>query len=242
MKRQKAQSWSDCQQIVRDLEAQTARHQRTLAQAETLRARHAFNASQGDAGARAALAQVEADERAAESELKNLRLAISQAKVHAEDARAREAAEDQGRREAERAALGDELVEVSGQIVDATRALDALCGKRAEIADEIARRISKDDDPNGLRRSRMRDKQPIGVALIAGLFEWMGSAHRGIRNVEPNALDNLAHHDCRIAGRQPPHTPPVLSAADRELQRLTKPSSFGAPGYVPKRADLQSRC
>lgn len=200
--------------VLRKLVEQRVEHQATIDGIGERRQRFAFAASQGDASARNALEQIEADEAAATSALKNLALAIREAEDRLEKHRRVENERAARERAADLKAKSEALVALDIEIVAEIKALGARLDERRQRVGDIAIALAKDWD-----RDRLCNEEPLGEALHDVLFKHLAQHGRGHRT--RGAIDRLVAHDARILGVE--HQPPSLSPVEIEMQRALAP-------------------
>lgn len=207
-------------QILGDLQSEVAGHEATVASVGARRQRFAFSASQGNEEAIAALAQAEADEAGALNAIRNLLLAIDEARKILSAAYARNAKAHAAAVATAYAAKGRELIALDGAICDAIKALRGQLDLRVRLVQEIC--------DLGLlshfEMQRLGDADTVGNAIFDGLYNHLGS------HAKPNhfqgAVDRIAILDGAVlkidVGR------PTLTAIEKELERQCGPKPRAA--------------
>ena len=209
-------SVSEASDVIDGLRAEMARHKLTLQKVESRRRRNAFKASQREPAATSALAKAEADEVVANARLRNLALALDEAKARLSDAQAREHEQDQAETEAQADALGDELIASTHEIVAAIEQLRDLLQERGEIVEEILQTGVLGEVSSGL----LARIEPVSEAIVGELAPHFNG------RVSGSDCAHFLEQTFEALGRQPPER--ELTIVEENLLNGLQPTQLGA--------------
>ena len=203
--------------VLHKLKEDRARHERVLAGIEKRRADISIAAAQGDADARAALVQIDADEGACRSELRICIVAIARAQTLLENAAKSDREASRKQRDTDLASLSGQIVEDDRQIVELVQILCERMTHRADtIADVLALRILSDHKQRSLCSA-----EGLADALHDGLLAFL-NVRRGVNT--SGALRQFAARDADILGIEIER--PEKTVIQRALERSTEPTRF----------------
>ena len=206
----------DATEIVADLERQLATHRKVIANLERRRAKFAFSAATGDKEAAASLAEIEVDERQSTAALKNLELALAEAREHRAAAWKREREEDDHAAIAAVEEMGAELIELDRAIAASVTTVEHLIADRAKLVEAICdERVLAD-----LKSSMLRNDRMLGEGLIFAFGPHLQQVARFDR--PHGGIERLVYSDAKLLGIEA--EPPVLTAAEQALLTLKNSS------------------
>ena len=195
---------------VSDLELKIAGHRKVLAGIGKRRAKFAFAASQGDKEAAASLAEIEVDEANSTTALRNLELALAEAREHRAAAWRREREQDDKAAVEAVREMGVELLDVDREIAAAAKVVQDLISNRSALVAAITeQRVLP-----GLKQSRLNDDTVLGAGILHAFGQQL---HRLGRFERPyGGLDRLVAFDAELLGIEAEK--PVLSMVEIALQ------------------------
>ena len=203
---------------VSDLELKIAGHRKVLAGLGKRRAKFAFAASQGDKEAAASLAEIEVDEANSTTALRNLELALAEAREYRTVAWRRERQED------DQAAV-DAVREMAPQLIEIDRTLLEALASVQELVSDRQRMIGAICDQRVLtpiQASRLSNPAVAGQLLVDAFHRHLEQVGRF--NRPDGTLAHLVANDAGLFGIDAERPP--LSAVQAALQGMLRPAPW----------------